>query len=110
MIWAAFPVISDNIIQKVKHHFNSTRGSRARASLERVEEELKLQPPVQLQLENTELLNGLSNGGHAGGPVEVGKLLLHEVTGDFLTLHAAENTWGFLLHWEMRVYVVCVCV
>uniref|UniRef100_A0A8C0UJ27 SEC22 homolog C, vesicle trafficking protein n=1 Tax=Cyanistes caeruleus TaxID=156563 RepID=A0A8C0UJ27_CYACU len=61
----------DNIIQKVKQHFNSTRGSRARGSWERVEEELKLQPPVQLQLEATELLNGLSNGGHAGGHVEV---------------------------------------
>ncbi|XP_068031924.1 vesicle-trafficking protein SEC22c [Anomalospiza imberbis] len=61
----------DNTIQKVKHHFNSSRGSRAKASWERVEEELKLQPPVQLQLEATELLNGLSNGGHAGGHVEV---------------------------------------
>ncbi|RMC04671.1 hypothetical protein DUI87_17840 [Hirundo rustica rustica] len=61
----------DNTIQKVKQHFSSARGSRAKAGWERVEEELRLQPPVQLQLEATELLNGLSNGGHAGGRVEV---------------------------------------
>ncbi|KAF2987683.1 hypothetical protein EK904_013957 [Melospiza melodia maxima] len=60
----------DNTIQKVKQHFNSSRGSRAKGNWQRVEEELRLQPPVQLQLENTELLNGLSNGGHAGGHVE----------------------------------------
>lgn len=80
----------------MKHHFNSTRGCRAKGSWERVEEELKLQPPVQLQLEATELLNGLSNGGHAGGHVEVGKSLLHQVTAELLTLtlHLAQKHLG----------------
>lgn len=94
----------------MKHHFNSTRGSRARASWEKVEEELKLQPPVQLQLEATELLNGLSNGGHAGGHVEVGKLLLHQVTGDFLTLvlHVAQKHTAGSFCAEKRVLTSCV--
>ncbi|XP_027753425.1 vesicle-trafficking protein SEC22c [Empidonax traillii] len=61
----------DNTIQKVKSQFNSTRGSRAKASWEKVEEELKFQPPVQLELEDTELLNGVTNGGPSGVHVEV---------------------------------------
>lgn len=47
-----------------------------KANWEKIEEELKFQPPVQLKLEDTELMNGMTNGGHAGVHVEVGKLLL----------------------------------
>lgn len=91
----------------MKQHFNSSCGSRARASWERVEEELQLQPPVQLQLENTELLNGLSNGGHAGGHVEVGKSLLHQVTGDLLTLHMAGKHLGCCVPTNVGLRGVC---
>lgn len=72
--------ISDNIIQKVKWHFNCTSGSRVKVNWEKVEEEMKFQPPVELKLEDAELMNGLANGGHAEVHVEVGKLLL--CTGD----------------------------
>ncbi|XP_068261018.1 vesicle-trafficking protein SEC22c isoform X2 [Nyctibius grandis] len=61
----------DNIIQKVKCHFNSARGSQMKANWEKIEEELKFLPPVQLKLEDTELMNGMTNGGHAGVHVEV---------------------------------------
>uniref|UniRef100_A0A6G1RML1 SEC22 homolog C, vesicle trafficking protein n=1 Tax=Hypotaenidia okinawae TaxID=2861861 RepID=A0A6G1RML1_9GRUI len=61
----------DNVIQKVKCHFNGAGGSQTKANWEKVEEELKFQPPVQLKLEDTELMNGLTNGGHAGVHVEV---------------------------------------
>uniref|UniRef100_A0A8D0F2X1 SEC22 homolog C, vesicle trafficking protein n=1 Tax=Strix occidentalis caurina TaxID=311401 RepID=A0A8D0F2X1_STROC len=70
----------DNVIQKVKCHFNCVSSSQTKANWEKIEEELKFQPPVQLKLEDTELMNGITNGGHAGVHVEVGKLLLH--TGD----------------------------
>lgn len=73
-------IVSDNVIQKVKCHFNRVRASQIKANWEKVEEELKFQPPVQLKLEDMELMNGMANGGHAGVHVEVGKLLLH--TGD----------------------------
>ena len=55
-------------------------GSATKVSWEKVEEELRLQPPVQLKLEDAELMNGMANGGHAGVHVEVGKLVL--CTGD----------------------------
>ncbi|KFV51786.1 Vesicle-trafficking protein SEC22c [Gavia stellata] len=61
----------DNVIQKVKCHFNCASGSQMKASWEKVEEELKFRPPVQLKLEDTELMNGMANGGHAGVHVEV---------------------------------------
>ncbi|XP_071590695.1 vesicle-trafficking protein SEC22c isoform X1 [Heliangelus exortis] len=61
----------DNVIQKVKRHFNFSRGAQMKANREQIEEELKFQPPVQLKLEDTELMNGMSNGGHAGVHVEV---------------------------------------
>ncbi|XP_071590700.1 vesicle-trafficking protein SEC22c isoform X5 [Heliangelus exortis] len=60
-----------NVIQKVKRHFNFSRGAQMKANREQIEEELKFQPPVQLKLEDTELMNGMSNGGHAGVHVEV---------------------------------------
>lgn len=61
----------DNAIQKVKHRFNYMSGSATKVSWEKVEEELRLQPPVQLKLEDAELMNGMANGGHAGVHVEV---------------------------------------
>ncbi|KAM6421795.1 vesicle-trafficking protein SEC22c [Rhynochetos jubatus] len=61
----------DNIIQKVKYHFNRASGTRMKANWEKIEEELKFQPPVQLKLEDAGLMNGVTNGGHAGVHVEV---------------------------------------
>ncbi|KAM6375737.1 vesicle-trafficking protein SEC22c isoform 2-T3 [Alca torda] len=61
----------DNVIQKVKCRFNSASRSQMRANWEKVKEELKFRPPVQLKLEDTELMNGMTNGGHAGVHVEV---------------------------------------
>lgn len=80
LIEACFYIVSDNVIQKVKCHFNFASGSQMKANWEKIEEELKFRPPVQLKLEDTELMNGITNGGHAGVHVEVGKLLLR--TGD----------------------------
>ncbi|POI26883.1 hypothetical protein CIB84_009367, partial [Bambusicola thoracicus] len=60
-----------NAIQKVKHRFNYMSGSATKVSWEKVEEELRLQPPVQLKLEDAELMNGMANGGHTGVHVEV---------------------------------------
>ncbi|XP_019384705.1 PREDICTED: vesicle-trafficking protein SEC22c isoform X1 [Crocodylus porosus] len=54
----------DNIIQKVKYHFNYTGCSQMKISLEKIQEELKFRPPVLLKLEDMELMNGLTNGGH----------------------------------------------
>ncbi|OXB75191.1 UNVERIFIED_CONTAM: hypothetical protein H355_002724 [Colinus virginianus] len=61
----------DNVIQKVKHRFNYTSGSPLKVSWEKVEEELRLQPPAQLKLADAELMNGMANGGHAAVHVEV---------------------------------------
>ncbi|KAM6339295.1 vesicle-trafficking protein SEC22c isoform 1-T2 [Podargus strigoides] len=61
----------DNIIQKVKCHFNCASGSQTKTNWEKMQEELRFQPPVQLKLEDTELMNGITNGGHAGVHVEV---------------------------------------
>nr|XP_042715794.1 vesicle-trafficking protein SEC22c isoform X1 [Chrysemys picta bellii] len=52
----------DNIIQKVKYHFNYTSCSQMKNSLEKIQEELKSHPPVLLKLEDTELMNGMING------------------------------------------------
>ncbi|XP_067386524.1 vesicle-trafficking protein SEC22c isoform X2 [Emydura macquarii macquarii] len=51
----------DNVIQKVKYHFNYTSCSQMN-SLEKIQEELKFHPPVLLKLEDTELMNGMING------------------------------------------------
>ncbi|KAM8810703.1 vesicle-trafficking protein SEC22c [Eudromia elegans] len=61
----------DNVIQKVKCHFNRASGSQMKANWEKIQEELKFQPPVQLKLEDAELMNGMTNGGHAEVHVEV---------------------------------------
>ncbi|XP_065522984.1 vesicle-trafficking protein SEC22c isoform X1 [Lathamus discolor] len=61
----------DNIIQKVKCRFNGANRSQMKDNWEKIEEELKFQPPVQLKLEDMELMNGVANGGHAGVHVEV---------------------------------------
>ncbi|XP_061210737.1 vesicle-trafficking protein SEC22c isoform X2 [Neopsephotus bourkii] len=61
----------DNIIQKVKCRFNGANRSQMKDNWEKIEEELKFQPPVQLKLEDMELMNGMANGGHAGVHVEV---------------------------------------
>uniref|UniRef100_A0A8C3SB72 SEC22 homolog C, vesicle trafficking protein n=1 Tax=Chelydra serpentina TaxID=8475 RepID=A0A8C3SB72_CHESE len=52
----------DNIIQKVKYHFNYTSCSQMKNNLEKIQEELKFHPPVLLKVEDTELMNGLING------------------------------------------------
>ncbi|XP_074982140.1 vesicle-trafficking protein SEC22c isoform X3 [Caretta caretta] len=52
----------DNIIQKVKYHFNYTSCSQMKNRLEKIQEELKFHPPVLLKLEDTELMNGMING------------------------------------------------
>uniref|UniRef100_A0A8B9EVI4 SEC22 homolog C, vesicle trafficking protein n=1 Tax=Amazona collaria TaxID=241587 RepID=A0A8B9EVI4_9PSIT len=61
----------DNIIQKVKCRFNGANRSQMKDNWEKIKEELKFQPPVQLKLEDMELMNGMANGGHAGVHVEV---------------------------------------
>ncbi|XP_062424724.1 vesicle-trafficking protein SEC22c isoform X2 [Rhea pennata] len=61
----------DNVIQKIKCHFNHASGSHMKSKWEKIQEELKFQPPVQLKLEDTELMNGMANGGHAEVHVEV---------------------------------------
>lgn len=66
----------------MKCRFNGANRFQMKDNWEKMEEELKFQPPVQLKLEDMELMNGMANGGHAGVHVEVGKLLLH--TGDRL--------------------------
>uniref|UniRef100_A0A8C8RV39 SEC22 homolog C, vesicle trafficking protein n=1 Tax=Pelusios castaneus TaxID=367368 RepID=A0A8C8RV39_9SAUR len=52
----------DNIIQKVKYHFNYTSCSQMKNSLEKIQEDLKFHPPMLLKLEDTELVNGMVNG------------------------------------------------
>ncbi|KAB1263892.1 Vesicle-trafficking protein SEC22c [Camelus dromedarius] len=52
----------DGIIQKVKWHFNYVSSTQMESSLERIQEELKFQPPVVLSLEDTDVANGVVNG------------------------------------------------
>ncbi|EAW64653.1 SEC22 homolog C, vesicle trafficking protein [Homo sapiens] len=52
----------DSIIQKVKWHFNYVSSSQMECSLEKIQEELKLQPPAVLTLEDTDVANGVMNG------------------------------------------------
>ncbi|XP_043365682.1 vesicle-trafficking protein SEC22c isoform X3 [Dermochelys coriacea] len=49
----------DNIIQKVKYHFNYTSCSQMKNRLEKIQEALKFHPPVLLKLED---MNGMING------------------------------------------------
>lgn len=62
----------DNVIQKVKYHFNYTSCSQMKNNLEKIQEDLKFHPPVLLKLEDTELMNGMINGHievHVGSEV-----------------------------------------
>ncbi|XP_058144933.1 vesicle-trafficking protein SEC22c isoform X2 [Dasypus novemcinctus] len=52
----------DSTIQKVKWHFNYVSSAQMESSLEKIQEELVLQPPVALTLEDTEVANGMMNG------------------------------------------------
>ncbi|XP_078008531.1 vesicle-trafficking protein SEC22c isoform X2 [Phascolarctos cinereus] len=49
----------DSVIQKVKWHFNYASSSQLKNHLEKIQEELLLQPPLVLRLEDTEVMNGL---------------------------------------------------
>lgn len=52
----------DSVIQKVKWHFNYVNSTQMESSLEKIQEELKFQPPVVLTLEDTDVANGVMNG------------------------------------------------
>ncbi|XP_060018217.1 vesicle-trafficking protein SEC22c isoform X2 [Lagenorhynchus albirostris] len=52
----------DSVIQKVKWHFNYVSSTQMESSLEKIQEELKFQPPVVLTLEDTDVANGVMNG------------------------------------------------
>ncbi|XP_062970178.1 vesicle-trafficking protein SEC22c isoform X2 [Cynocephalus volans] len=52
----------DSIIQKMKWHFNHISSSQMESSLEKVQEELEIQPPVVVTLEDTDVANGVVNG------------------------------------------------
>ncbi|XP_074053962.1 vesicle-trafficking protein SEC22c [Macrotis lagotis] len=49
----------DSVIQKVKWHFNYASSSQLKDNLEKIQEELMLQPPLVLRLEDMEVINGL---------------------------------------------------
>lgn len=59
----------DSIIQKVKWHFNRVSSAQMGSSLEKVQEELELQPPAVLPLEDPDVANGVMNG-HTRMPLE----------------------------------------
>ncbi|KAM5292718.1 vesicle-trafficking protein SEC22c [Ctenodactylus gundi] len=50
------------VIQRVKWHFNYAGCSQLRSSLEKVQEELEMQPPVVIALGDTEVASGALNG------------------------------------------------
>ncbi|XP_069907080.1 vesicle-trafficking protein SEC22c isoform X3 [Oryctolagus cuniculus] len=52
----------DSIIQKMKWHFNYVSSSQIKSSMEKIQEELEVQPPVILTLEDTDMANGVMNG------------------------------------------------
>ncbi|XP_007193500.1 vesicle-trafficking protein SEC22c isoform X1 [Balaenoptera acutorostrata] len=56
-LWA-----KDSVIQKVKWHFNYVSSTQMESSLEKIQEELKFQPPVLLTLEDADVANGVMNG------------------------------------------------
>lgn len=110
LIEACLYIVSDNVIQKVKCHFNSASLSQAKAKWAKVEEELKFWPPVQLRLEDAALPNGVANGGHAGAHVEVGKLL-HNLPN--LTVQTGK-TWNtsssFYTDKYIYIYILIMCM
>ena len=53
---------TDNVIQKVKWHFNYVSSTQMDSSFGKIQEELKFQPPVVLTLEDTDVANGVMNG------------------------------------------------
>lgn len=106
LIGACLYIVSDNVIQKVKCHFNSVSLSQAKAKWAKVEEELKFWPPVQLRLEDAALPNGVTNGGHAGAHVEVGKLLHHLPN---LTLQT-RKTWNASSSFYTDKYIYIMCM
>ena len=55
-------LFTDNVIQKVKWHFNYVSSTQMDSSLGKIQEELKFQPPVVLTLEDTDVANGVMNG------------------------------------------------
>lgn len=63
---------ADSIIQKVKWHFNYVSSTQMKSSLEKIQEELKFQPPTVLTLEDTDVANGVMNG-HTQMLLEPGK-------------------------------------
>lgn len=72
MFNSSFSLFADSIIQKVKWHFNYVSSTQMRSSLEKIQEELKFQPPTVLTLEDTDVANGVMNG-HAQMHLEPGK-------------------------------------
>uniref|UniRef100_A0A8C0DIK7 Vesicle-trafficking protein SEC22c n=1 Tax=Balaenoptera musculus TaxID=9771 RepID=A0A8C0DIK7_BALMU len=52
----------DSVIQKVKWHFNYVSSTQMESSLEKIQEELKFQPPALLTLEDADVANGVMNG------------------------------------------------
>ncbi|XP_060638647.2 vesicle-trafficking protein SEC22c [Anolis sagrei] len=52
----------DNVIQKVKSRFNYTNCAQTAFNMEKIQEELRLQPPALVRLEDTALMNGMVNG------------------------------------------------
>ncbi|XP_037747138.1 vesicle-trafficking protein SEC22c isoform X3 [Chelonia mydas] len=80
----------DNIIQKVKYHFNYTSCSQMKNRLEKIQEELKFHPPVLLKLEDTELTNGMINGHtevHMGSGRPRGNWKCNSISPFFSSLH-----------------------
>lgn len=65
-------LFADSVIQKVKWHFNYVSSTQMESSLEKIQEELKFQPPVVLTLEDTDVANGVMNG-HPQMHLEPGK-------------------------------------
>ncbi|XP_007499866.1 vesicle-trafficking protein SEC22c isoform X2 [Monodelphis domestica] len=51
----------DSVIQNMKWHFNYASSSQLKNRLEKIQEELVLQPPLVLRLEDTDVMNGLRN-------------------------------------------------
>ncbi|XP_040850240.1 vesicle-trafficking protein SEC22c isoform X2 [Ochotona curzoniae] len=52
----------DNVIQKIKWHFNCITSSQMKSSMEKIQEELEVQPPVVLTLDDVDVANGVVNG------------------------------------------------
>nr|XP_020670424.1 vesicle-trafficking protein SEC22c [Pogona vitticeps]XP_020670425.1 vesicle-trafficking protein SEC22c [Pogona vitticeps]XP_020670427.1 vesicle-trafficking protein SEC22c [Pogona vitticeps] len=52
----------DNVIQKVKNRYSYSNCAPTKFDVEKIQEELRLWPPVVVKLEDAELRNGLTNG------------------------------------------------